>query len=131
MKISSELREFALSGKAEVAILGTGDDELRKGLYALRHMIANSEEKHSGLTFGAALSALKEGYRVYREDWKSDTSMAVLEIVNVDFHAPYFRMGHFQQGDEPFYIVGGPNLEDMMADDWAIALDEAEESLRP
>lgn len=86
--------------------------------------IQRAAEKHTGLTFGAALTAMRDGFRVSREEWKSSDSIAVLEIVNVDFHEPYFRMGHFKKGDEPFYVIDGPGLEDMLADDWAIILPE-------
>lgn len=72
------------------------------------------------LTFGEALTALKEGRRVTRKEWESSDSIAVLEIIYMDFHAPYFRIGHFEYGDEPFYVIDGPGLEDIMADDWIV-----------
>ena len=74
----------------------------------------------SGMSFGNALVALRNGQKVSREEWRSANSIAVLELCVVEFHAPYFRMGHFEKHNEPLYVMQGPSVEDMTADDWFI-----------
>lgn len=96
-------------------------------------------EKHTGLTFGAALTALKEGYRVAREGW--NVKGMWIGLVKADnyivFTAPHGDGQDTPEGEckgllpwlgmktaDNKFVPWLASQTDMLADDWMLVLPE-------
>jgi len=98
---------------------------------------AVASKPHTGLTFGAALTALKEGCRVAREGWNGK-GMFIFMVPGSEFkvNRPPL-LGIYPEGTPITYrphidmkaadgsvAVWNPSQVDMFADDWTLVLED-------